>query len=209
MLKGLDERLAALPAERRARGVVLVMHQMGSHGPSYFKRSSPDAKRFLPECKSNALAECRHSELLNGYDNSIAYTDRFLGKTIDWLKTKSRRFDSALFYLSDHGESLGEYGLFLHGVPYGFAPEVQKQVPRLTWFSDGMKARRQLSTACMEAGLDTSLTHDNLYHTVLGVLDVATPTYQPALDALASCRGDDALATSSREAAGPSGRTPG
>ena len=75
-----------LPAERRSKGVVLVMHQMGSHGPAYYKRSSPDAKRFLPECKTNALAECSHAELVNGFDNSIAYTDRFLGKTIDWLQ---------------------------------------------------------------------------------------------------------------------------
>ena len=209
MLKGLDQRLAALPAERRARGVVLVMHQMGSHGPSYFKRSSPDAKRFLPECQSNALAECSHTELLNGYDNSIAYTDRFLGKTIDWLQGQSAKFDPALLYLSDHGESLGEYGLFLHGVPYGFAPEVQKHVPMVAWFGEGMKARRQLSAGCMAAGLDTPLTHDNLYHTVLGLMDVRTPTYQPALDALASCRGRDAVATSSRAADGPSGRTPG
>jgi len=209
MLKGLDQRLAALPAERRAKGVVLVMHQMGSHGPSYFKRSSPDAKRFLPECRSNALAECSHSELLNGYDNSIAYTDRFLGKTIDWLQGQSAKFDPALLYLSDHGESLGEYGLFLHGVPYGFAPEVQKHVPMVAWFGAGMTARRQLSAGCMSAGLDTPLTHDNLYHTVLGLMDVRTPTYQPALDALASCRGRDAVATSSRAAAGPSGRTPG
>ncbi|MGJ7507028.1 phosphoethanolamine transferase [Variovorax sp. GT1P44] len=189
MLRGLDERLAALPAERRNKGVVLVMHQMGSHGPSYFKRSSPDVKRYLPECTTNALSECSHAELVNGYDNSIAYTDRFLGKMIDWLKSQSARFDPALLYLSDHGESLGEYGLFLHGVPYGFAPEVQKHVPLVTWFSDGMKARRRLSTACMEAGLDASLSHDNLYHTVLGVMDVTTPTYKASLDALASCRG--------------------
>ncbi|MDM0104074.1 phosphoethanolamine--lipid A transferase [Variovorax sp. J22R24] len=189
MLRGLDERLAALPAERRSKGVVLVMHQMGSHGPSYFKRSSPDVKRFLPECKTNALSECSHTELVNGYDNSIAYTDRFLGKTIDWLKGQSRQFDPALLYLSDHGESLGEYGLFLHGVPYGFAPEVQKHVPMVTWLSDGMKARRKLASTCMESGVDAPLSHDNLYHTVLGLMDVSTPTYKPALDALASCRG--------------------
>jgi len=204
LLKGLDQRLAALPAARRAKGVVLVMHQMGSHGPSYYKRSSADAKRFLPECKSNALAECSHSELMNGYDNSIAYTDRFLGKTIDWLEGQSGKFDPALLYLSDHGESLGEYGLFLHGVPYGFAPEVQKHVPMVAWFSEGMKARRQLSDTCMAAGLDTPLTHDNLYHTVLGVMDVTTPSYLPALDALAPCR-----AISSRVAGAPAGRTPG
>ncbi|RZL88290.1 MAG: phosphoethanolamine--lipid A transferase [Variovorax sp.] len=188
MLRGLDERLAALPPERRQKGVVLVMHQMGSHGPAYYKRSSPDVKRFLPECKTNALAECSHAELVNGFDNSIAYTDRFLGKTIDWLRAHSRNYDPALLYLSDHGESLGEYGLFLHGVPYSFAPEVQKHVPMVAWFSDGMSARGKLSQACMEAGLDTPLTHDNLYHTVLGVMDVHTPTYRPALDALASCR---------------------
>jgi lipid A ethanolaminephosphotransferase len=198
MLHGLDARLAALPPERRSKGVVLVMHQMGSHGPAYYKRSSPDAKRFLPECKSNALAECSHAELMNGFDNSIAYTDRFLGKTIDWLKAKSGSYDPALLYLSDHGESLGEYGLFLHGVPYSFAPEVQKHIPMVAWFGDGMSARDRLSHSCMEAGLDTPLTHDNLYHTVLGLMDVKTPSYKPALDALATCRG--ALAPS------PSGR---
>ncbi len=188
MLKGLDERIAALPAERRAKGIVLVMHQMGSHGPAYYKRSAPDVKHFLPECKTNALAECGHAELMNVYDNSILQTDRFLGQTIDWLKTQSKQYDPALLYVSDHGESLGEYGLFLHGVPYSFAPDAQKHVPMITWFSEGMDQRRKLSRSCMEAGLDAPLTHDNLYHTVLGVMDVTTPTYKPALDALASCR---------------------
>jgi lipid A ethanolaminephosphotransferase len=188
MLKGLDARIAALPAERRAKGVVLVMHQMGSHGPAYYKRSAPEVKRFLPECKTNALAECGHAELQNVYDNSIAQTDQFLSQTIDWLKAQSGSYDPALLYVSDHGESLGEYGLFLHGVPYSFAPEAQKHVPMVTWFSQGMSERRKLSMPCMEAGLDTPLTHDNLYHTVLGLMDVANSTYKPALDALASCR---------------------
>jgi lipid A ethanolaminephosphotransferase len=189
MLENLDARIAALPAERRAKGVVLVMHQMGSHGPAYYKRSAPDVKRFTPECKTNALAECGHNELMNVYDNSIVQTDRFLARTIDWLKAQSKQYDPAMLYVSDHGESLGEYGLFLHGVPYSFAPEAQKHVPMVTWFSDGMSERRKLSRSCMEAGLDAPLTHDNLYHTVLGVMDVNTPTYKPALDALASCRG--------------------
>ncbi|MBO9513330.1 MAG: phosphoethanolamine--lipid A transferase [Variovorax sp.] len=188
MLRGLDERIAALPAERRAKGIVLVMHQMGSHGPAYYKRSSQEVKRFMPECKTNALDECSHSELINGYDNSIAYTDRFLGKTIDWLQAHSSAFDPALLYLSDHGESLGEYGLFLHGVPYGFAPDVQKHVPMVTWFGEGMVARSKLSRSCMESGVDKPLTHDNLYHTVLGLMDVGTPTYERSLDALAACR---------------------
>lgn len=196
MLSGLDQRIAALPAERRSKGIVLVMHQMGSHGPAYYKRSSVDVKHFMPECLTNALAECSHSELINGYDNSIAYTDRFLGKTIDWLKGKSRKFAPSLLYVSDHGESLGEYGLFLHGLPYGFAPDVQKRVPMVAWFGDGMIERERLSRSCMESGLDKPLTHDNLYHTVLGLMDVRTPTYIPSLDALAGCRGPEAAAAS-------------
>jgi len=188
MLKGLDARIAALPAERRAKGVVLVMHQMGSHGPAYYKRSAPDVKRFLPECRTNALAECGHAELLNVYDNSIAQTDRFLARTIDWLDAQSGRYDTALLYLSDHGESLGEYDLFLHGLPYGVAPEVQKHVPMVAWLGRGMRARRGLAPGCIEAGLDAPLTHDNLFHTVLGLMDVANPAYRRALDALASCR---------------------
>ena len=188
MLKGLDARIAALPPERLRRGVVLVMHQMGSHGPAYYKRSPQDAKRFMPECKTNALAECSHAELVNAYDNSIVYTDRFLGRTIDWLQGQAKDFDTGLLYLSDHGESLGEYGLFLHGLPHAIAPDAQKHVPMVGWFSEGLIRRRGLSASCMQASLDTPLTHDNLYHTVLGVLDVRTPTERPALDALASCR---------------------
>ena len=189
LLQNIDTRIAALPADRRAKGVLVVMHQMGSHGPAYYKRSSPSAKRFMPECMTNVLADCSHAELLNAYDNSIAYTDRFLGKTIDWLKTQSPGFDTGLIYMSDHGESLGEYGLFLHGLPYNFAPEVQKHVPMVAWFDDGLAGREKLSVKCLRDDRDTPLTHDNLYHTVLGVMDVNTPTYKPALDAFAKCRG--------------------
>ncbi|MGJ7489658.1 phosphoethanolamine transferase [Variovorax sp. ZT4R33] len=189
MLKNIDQRLAALPAERRSRGVLLVLHQMGSHGPAYAKRSAPETKRFMPECMTNVLAECSHGELMNAYDNSIAHTDRFLARTIDWLQAQSSRYDTGMLYMSDHGESLGEYGLFLHGLPYDIAPEVQKHVPMVAWLGEGMKAREHLSVACLAKGRDAALTHDNLYHTVLGVMDLTTPTYKPALDAFAACRG--------------------
>lgn len=188
MLDGLDARIAALPPERVARGVVLVMHELGSHGPAYYKRSPADAKPYQPECRTVTLADCAHSELLNAYDNSIAYTDRFLGQTIDWLKARHERFDTGLVYLSDHGESLGEYGLFLHGVPYAFAPEVQKHVPFVAWLDGGLGGRTGVQDACLRAHVDMPLTHDNLYHTVMGLVDVKSPTYQPALDAFAGCR---------------------
>ncbi|WP_229722786.1 phosphoethanolamine transferase [Xylophilus rhododendri] len=189
MLAGLDERIATLPAERRAKGVVLVMHMMGSHGPAYWRRSAPDTKRFAPECATQALSQCEHQDLINVYDNSIAETDRFLGAAIDWLKARDDRYAPAMLYLSDHGESLGEYGIYLHGVPYAFAPEVQKHVPMVFWMDKQFAARGGTDEACLRKRRDEALSHDNLYPSVLGLMDVTTPTYKPALDAFAPCRG--------------------
>ena len=187
MLVGLDERIAKLPEAQRKRGIVLVMHQMGSHGPAYSKRSPPALKRFMPECTNTTLGQCDPAQLVNAYDNTIATTDHFLAATIAWLKGKG---DSAtgLLYMSDHGESLGELGIFLHGLPYRIAPDVQKRVPFVAWLDDALPARHGLDAACLRGRLDAPLSHDNLYHTVLGLLDVATPTYQPGLDAFAPCR---------------------
>jgi lipid A ethanolaminephosphotransferase len=188
MLAGLDQRIAALPAERRARGVVLVMHQMGSHGPAYHRRSSPAAKRFMPECTNHALDQCEHDALINAYDNSIAETDRFLAHTIDWLQAQRDHYATGMLYLSDHGESLGEYGIYLHGLPYAFAPEVQKHVPMVLWMADAFARRNNTNRACLTAERSSALTHDNLYHSILGLMDVQTPTYQAGLDAFAKCR---------------------
>lgn len=188
LLQELDQRLASLPPERAARGVVLVLHQMGSHGPAYYRRSPAATKRFLPECRSSTLSECSHGELLNAYDNSIAYTDRFLGHAIDWLRTQSGRFDGGLLYVSDHGESLGEYGLYLHGLPLLLAPEVQKHVPLVVWLEAGLGQRAGLDSVCLRNGLEAPLTHDNLYPAVLGLLDVYSPSSRAALDFLAPCR---------------------
>ncbi|WP_313075036.1 phosphoethanolamine--lipid A transferase [Melaminivora sp.] len=188
MLADLDERLAALAADRRQRGTLLVLHQMGSHGPAYYKRSAPEVKRFLPECRTEVLANCAQQELVNAYDNSIVATDLFLGQTIDWLKARAGRYDTGLLYLSDHGESLGEYGLFLHGLPYSVAPDAQKHVPMVAWLEPALLARRSLDAACLRAGLEAPLTHDHLYHTMLGVLDVRSPSYRQGLDAFAGCR---------------------
>ncbi|AVP59042.1 phosphoethanolamine transferase [Pulveribacter suum] len=188
LLAGLNERLAQLPAQQRERGVLLVLHQMGSHGPAYYKRSAPEAKRFTPECRTEVLANCAHGELVNAYDNTIAATDAFLGHAIDWLQARGRDYDGGLLYISDHGESLGEYGLFLHGMPYGLAPDGQKHVPMVAWLGAPLAARQSLSPDCLRAGLAAPLTHDNLYHTVLGALDVRSHSYQRALDAWAGCR---------------------
>ncbi len=188
LLHGLAARLQALPAEQRARGVLLVLHQMGSHGPAYFKRSPAAAKPFLPECTTSVLQQCTQDSLRNAYDNSIAYTDHVLAALIDWLKQQSASYASAMFYVSDHGESLGENNLYLHGLPYAFAPREQTHVPWLSWMSPGAQSSLALNWECLRARRAEPLSHDHLFHSVLGALQIQASEYRPALDILAPCR---------------------
>ena len=171
----------------RERGVVLVMHQMGSHGPAYYKRSTPETKVFQPECLTNALSSCTREQVVNVYDNSIRYNDHFLSQTIDWLTRQQSRYQTGMVYMSDHGESLGEMGIYLHGMPYAMAPDEQKHIPMIAWLGN-LGERTGVSERCVRGQLDAPLSHDNLYHTTLGLLDVTSPTYQKPLDALAGCR---------------------
>lgn len=188
MLHQLDERIQALPAERRAKGVVVVMHQMGSHGPAYYKRVPDAFKKFQPECKSNALQECTREQVVNSFDNTILYTDHFLGQAIQWLKKSEATAAPALLYVSDHGESLGENNLYLHGLPYRVAPDVQKRVPWITWWSPQFEKQMGLSRTCLQNKVQMTLTHDNYFHSVLGLVNVSTEVYQAKLDVHADCR---------------------
>lgn len=186
LVADLDRRLASLPAAQRERGAVIVLHQMGSHGPAYAQRSPPAFKRFLPECTSNHLPDCDAAALRNAYDNTIAYTDHVLGSAIAWLRTRSD-YDGALLYVADHGESLGENNLYLHGLPYAIAPDVQKHVPWVTWLAPGFEQRSGVTLDCLRARGDARVTHDNLFHSVLGLMQVSTSAYRRALDAYAAC----------------------
>lgn len=188
LLEDLDARIAALPADKRNKGVVLVLHQMGSHGPAYHRRSPATHKRFLPECTDNYLQNCSQAELVNAYDNSIAYTDHVLASAIDWLKLQQASFDPAMMYVSDHGESLGENNLYLHGLPWMVAPDVQKHVPWITWMSPAFAQRNGLSSACLKARANMRLTHDHYFSSVLGLLAIQTDVYQSTLDAYAMCK---------------------
>ena len=190
MLKGLDQRIAALDPARRARGVVVVMHQMGSHGPAYYRRSPAAYKKFMPECASNILQDCTRDQLLNAFDNSIVYTDHVLASTARWLERRAAddKADSAMIYISDHGESLGENNLYLHGMPYALAPHFQTHVPMVTWLSPAMQKRSGIRVACLEQHAAAPLTHDNLFHSMLGLLDVRTGLYDKHMDWFASCR---------------------
>ena len=185
MLHELDKRIAELPAERRAKGTVVFMHQMGSHGPAYHKRVPPAFKRFTPECASNALQQCAREQVVNAYDNTIAYTDHFLAETIAWLQ--KRPGPSAMVYVSDHGESLGENNLYLHGLPYAIAPDVQKRVPWITWVSPAFGQQRGLSLECLRAKADRPFSHDHYFHSVLGLAGVRAAEYQGDLNLYASC----------------------
>ncbi|MDR2306932.1 MAG: phosphoethanolamine--lipid A transferase [Paucimonas sp.] len=183
LLQGLGELIDNLDKD-----TVLVLHQMGSHGPEYFKRYPQGAEPFTPVCRSNALNQCSDEEIVNGYDNTLAYTDKVLSSLIDTLRSKQDKVDTAMIYLSDHGESLGEYNLFLHGTPYAIAPDQQKHVPLLTWFSDSYKQDFGLDTDCLARLRDAPLSQDNLFHSMLGLLQVRTEVYQQSLDMFASCR---------------------
>ncbi|MBE7366710.1 phosphoethanolamine transferase [Ramlibacter pallidus] len=191
LLQGLDRRLAEMPAQQRARGVVLVLHQIGSHGPAYHARSPAAFKRFQPECTAANLQECSRQEVVNAYDNSIAYTDHVLASAIRWLRAVEPQWDTGLLYVSDHGESLGENNLYLHGLPYGIAPDVQKHVPWITWLSTGLQARTGVELECLRQG-EVRLTHDHLFHSVLGLMQVETSAYRVSQDAYARCAGRNA-----------------
>ncbi|RPI46047.1 MAG: phosphoethanolamine--lipid A transferase [Betaproteobacteria bacterium] len=183
----LSHELARL-AERASGDLVVVLHQLGNHGPAYFRRYPEELKRFTPACESEQLRDCSADEIVNAYDNAIAYTDRFLADIIGVLDRARARFDVAMLYVSDHGESLGEMGLYLHGLPYGIAPSEQLLVPMLWWIPTESAADLGLDLACVRSRSTAEASHDNLYHSVLGLLDVDTPLYRKTRDLVAGCR---------------------
>lgn len=178
------------------KDTVLVLHQMGSHGPEYYKRYPKDFETFTPVCESNALNNCSRDSIVNGYDNTLLYTDHVLSTLIDLLRTNQNKVDTAMVYLSDHGESLGEYNLFLHGTPYVLAPDQQKHVPMMVWLSDTYQKSFAVTPECLAKQRNAPLSQDNLFHSMLGLLKVDTKVYDPSLDMFAACRSE--LATTDK-----------
>jgi lipid A ethanolaminephosphotransferase len=182
LLHGLNERL------QHASGTqVLVLHMLGNHGPSYFRRYPSAFERFTPACANDDLGHCSTAEIVNAYDNAVLYTDHVLASLISTLDANAARVDAAMLFVSDHGESLGEKGLFLHGVPNAIAPSEQTQVPMTMWWSDGFGRALGLDRACMQRRSAEPAQHDHLFHTVLGLLDVTTSLYDPTLDLTRGC----------------------
>lgn len=179
MLAGLQGYIDS----QRAGDIVIVLHQMGNHGPAYYKRFPPAFERFAPTCRTNQLEECSNEEIVNTYDNIVLYTDHFLDKVIALLKQNDQRFETAMVYMSDHGESLGEYGVYLHGLPYAMAPESQKHIAAAMWFGQRYAVDRDKLRAKAEA----RYSHANFFHTVLGLVEMETSVYDKRLDILTDC----------------------
>lgn len=174
MLAGLQEYIDS----RQKGDILIVLHQMGNHGPAYFKRYRPPFERFTPVCRTNQLNECTNEEIGNAYDNAILATDSFLAEVIGLLKKNDQRFETAMVYLSDHGESLGEYGIYLHGLPYAMAPDNQKHIAAVLWFGSRFTVDRQ----ALREKAGHRFSHDNLFHTVLGLFEIETSVYNRQLD---------------------------
>jgi lipid A ethanolaminephosphotransferase len=183
LLHGMDRVL------KDSKGnLLVVMHQLGSHGPAYFRRYPQAFAKFQPACATDELRQCPDAEIVNAYDNTILYADHVLARLIDFLDAAQKTHDTGMLYVSDHGESLGESGLYLHGVPYAIAPEVQTRVPFFAWLSPALQRDAGIDAACMRSNAQQPVSHDNLFHSLLGIFSVQTSAYHSALDVFAACR---------------------
>ncbi len=178
MLVGLDKYIK----KQKNKNILIVLHQMGSHGPAYYKRYPKSFEKFKPICHSNQLEKCTEEEVNNAYDNTILYTDYFLSKTIDFLKPFNKTYQTAMIYMSDHGESLGKDDIYLHGMPYFMAPIAQRHIGSVLWLGKGL-AKEDYKKINLEK--DERFSQDNLFSTILGFFHVKTKVYTKKLDILA------------------------
>ncbi|WKW41161.1 phosphoethanolamine transferase EptA [Kosakonia cowanii] len=168
---------------------LIVLHTIGSHGPTYYNRYPAQMRKFTPTCDTNEIQACSREQLVNTYDNTIVYVDYIVDKAIKLLQSKQDRFTTSLVYLSDHGESLGENGVYLHGLPYSIAPATQKHVPLLIWLSPDYQTRYGINNQCVAKNArEKAYSQDNLFPTMLGILGVSTTVYHPEDDILTPCR---------------------
>lgn len=185
LVDSLKDYLAHLD-KNNPKPQLIVLHQMGSHGPAYFKRSKTPYQPFQPTCNSNAIQGCSTEELKNSYDNSIVYTDHVLAQIVETLKQQTQ-YQTGFWYLSDHGESTGEHGLYLHGAPYSMAPTQQTHVPMLMWFSDAWKQQNTQQVSCLKGQTEQARSQDHLFPSLLSLLDIKTQVTEAKNDMLAQC----------------------
>lgn len=177
--------------DEKQSDILIVLHQKGSHGPAYYQRHPSAFSVFKPECINSSPQDCMQQDIINAYDNTILYTDYFLHKTIDFLKTSDKQFDSIMLYASDHGESLGEEGIYLHGLPYVIAPDYQIHIPFIAWLSDGYIKNKGIDFSCLERNREKTYSHDNIFHSLLGIFEVKTKFYKNGRDIFAACKSNN------------------
>ncbi|RAY64629.1 MCR-9 family phosphoethanolamine--lipid A transferase [Enterobacter kobei] len=185
MLENLDDEIAKMLGDK-----LVAFHIIGSHGPTYYLRYPAEHRHFMPECARSDIENCTQEQLVNTYDNTLRYTDYVLAEMIEKLKNYSDQYNTVLLYVSDHGESLGESGLYLHGTPYKLAPDQQTHIPMQVWMSPGFIAGKHINMSCLENNAaKKSYSHDNLFSSILGLWDVSTSVYNPDRDLFRECRG--------------------
>ena len=185
LLKGLDDYLGNTP-----QNTVIVLHTNGSHGPEYYRRYRENLpNKFTPECLTNAIETCSQEALVNTYDNTVLNLDLFLENTLTWLQRQQPNYQVSLLYLSDHGESLGEKGMYLHSAPYAIAPQEQTHIPLIFWADSSSYADNQLDAQCLaQQAREQSYSHDNLFHSALSWLRIKTDAYDPQMDWFSHCQ---------------------
>jgi lipid A ethanolaminephosphotransferase len=177
MLNGLQDYI-----DSRSEGnILIILHAMGNHGPAYFKRYPKEFEKFIPACHTNELADCSLEEISNAYDNAILYNDYFLNEVIEFLKENDENFSTMMFYIGDHGESLGENGMYLHGMPNFMAPQAQRHVPFIVWLG---KNYYKTSMEALRQKHNLPLSHELVFHTILGAMNIKTTAYHSELDIL-------------------------
>lgn len=185
MLPELEKALA-----NARQDTVIVLHTIGSHGPTYFERYTEKERQFTPTCDTKEINQCSQVELINTYDNGILYIDQFLDKVIGQLEAYPN-LKTSMLYLSDHGESLGENNMYLHATPYAIAPKEQTQVPMVMWFSPKWVKNKKVDLTCLRQNANRPYSHDNFFHSALSLMDMkmaSVKAYNKDLDILAACR---------------------
>lgn len=167
LLNGLRQTIEEAEQDK----VLIILHTNTSHGPAYCNRYPKRFEVYTPVCDNVEQASKAPQELINAYDNTIIYTDYLLNSIIDTLKTVSDR-SCAMFYISDHGESLGENNLYMHGVPVKVAPAEQYEIPCYVWLTPGYR----------EVKNPELIDQHWVFHSIMDLLDMQSPVFDPEKD---------------------------
>ena len=169
LFAGLRERIEKSPKNK----VLIILHTSTSHGPKYADKYPKEFEAYKPVAKNVEEGEKNIATLVNAYDNTIRYTDYLLDNLINTLRDMTA-WKSAMIFISDHGESLGENKMFMHGLPMKLAPKVQYEIPFLVWTSKDFRDYK--------SDLPEVLEQHYIFHSVLNLLSIESPDYDKDFD---------------------------